>query len=259
MLEKYLALRSMFKSGTGGGVSSWNDLTDKPFGESDNAVLLPKTQFAYDSTFGLFAVPGYIDFVVGKTYTVNWNGVDYITEAVPGQFNGESLVMVGNPAALGGANNNLPFAVACLMGSIGAIPLDGSTAVNVGISGYTLTKIEEKFLPDVSTPLCVTFTEIGNDNYTVDTTADEIEKAFNAGRVIFARSTLTGANGDWYIFPMVGFSKDGQFVAANFSVIEPSQTVGCTIKRNTLYCLWNYPQLGDIMCGYESKDSGEVI
>lgn len=130
-----------------GGVSSWNDLTDKPFGESENAVLLPPTQFAYDSAFGLFAIPGYIDFVLGKTYTVKWNGVDYETTAVAGAFNGESLVMVGNPAALGGANNNLPFAVACLMGSIGAIPLDGSTAVNVGISGYWFAKVPEKYLP----------------------------------------------------------------------------------------------------------------
>ena len=130
-----------------GGASSWNDLTDKPFGESENAVLLPPTQFAYDSTFGLFAVVGYIDFVLGKTYTVKWNGVDYETTAVAGAFNGESLVMIGNPAALGGANNNMPFAVACLMGSIGAIPLDGSTAVNVGISGYAITKIPVQYLP----------------------------------------------------------------------------------------------------------------
>ena len=135
--------------GGGGGVSSWNDLTDKPFGEDDNAVLLPPTQFAYDSAFGLFAVPGYIDFMIGKTYTVNWNGVEYTTEAVPGQFNGEDLVMIGNPAALGGANNNLPFAIACLMGSIGAIPLDGSTAVNVGITGYFFKKIPVKYMPSM--------------------------------------------------------------------------------------------------------------
>ena len=160
--------------GSGGGVSSWNDLTDKPFGESDNAVLLPPTQFAYDSAFGLFAVPGYIDFMVGKTYTVNWNGVDYTTEAVPGQFNGESLVMLGNPAALGGANNNLPFAVACLMGSIGAIPLDGSTAVNVGITGYLLTKIPVQYLPRMQYDICINETDIdqstGQHEMTYDTT-----------------------------------------------------------------------------------------
>lgn len=132
---------------TGGGVSSWNDLTDKPFGEEDNAVLLPPTQFAFDDAFGLFAVPGYIPFLEGKTYTVNWNGVEYTTEGVPGQFNGEDLVMIGNPAALGGANNNLPFTIACLMGSIGAIPLDGSTSVNVGIKGYLLAKIPLKYMP----------------------------------------------------------------------------------------------------------------
>ena len=130
--------------GGGGGVPSWNDLADKPFGEDENAVLLPPTQFAFDNAFQLFAVPGYIDFMIGKTYTVNWNGVEYTTEGVAGQFNGENLVMIGNPAALGGANNNLPFAIACLLGSIGAIPLDGSTAVNVGIKGYFFKKIPGK-------------------------------------------------------------------------------------------------------------------
>lgn len=241
-----------------GGASSWNDLTDKPFGESENAVLLPPTQFAFDSTFGLFAVVGYIDFVLGKTYTVKWNGVDYKTTAVAGTFNGENLVMLGNPAALGGTNNNLPFAVACLMGSIGAIPFDGSTAVNVGISGYALTKIEEKFLPDVSTTLCVTFTKIGNNEYTTDTTADEIKKAFNAGQVIFARSKLSDATGEWYIFPMVHFFNNGQYVVAHFSVIEPSKVFGCTITEKRFACTWNYPELGDIFCEYTIKDSGEV-
>lgn len=143
-----IAMMKKFVGGSGGGgVSSWNDLADKPFGEVDDAVLLPPTQFAFDDAFGLFAVPGYIAFLEGKTYTVNWNGVEYTTEGVVGQFNGENLVVIGNPAALGGANNNLPFAIACLMGAIGAIPLDGSTSVNVGIRGYLLTKIPVKYLP----------------------------------------------------------------------------------------------------------------
>ena len=159
----------------GGGVSSWNDLPDRPFGESDNAELWPKTLFAYDSAFGLFTTPGYIDFVVGKTYTVNWNGVDYTTEAVPGTFNGESLVMLGNPAALGGANNNLPFAVACLMGSIGAIPLDGSTAVNVGITGFAITKIPVQYLPRM-----IVY---------VETAADSINPTYND--LVYGDDTLT--------------------------------------------------------------------
>jgi hypothetical protein len=173
----------------GGGVSSWNDLPDRPFGESDNAVLLPPTQFAYDSAFGLFAVPGYIDFMVGKTYTVNWNGVDYKTEAVPGQFNGESLVMVGNPAALGGANNNLPFAVACLMGAIGAIPLDGSTAVNVGINGYWFAKVPEKYLPKIGYDL-----QLGelapneNGEYRISLDTTELVDAVLAGANIYVKT-----------------------------------------------------------------------
>lgn len=117
------------------------------FGEDTNAQLLPLTPFEYDDSFGVYAVPGHIDFVEGKTYIVNWNGVDYTTVGVPAQFQGTDFIAIGNTVALGGEDNGLPFAAGCLMGAIAAIPLDGSTNVNVGIKGYALKTIPEKYLP----------------------------------------------------------------------------------------------------------------
>ena len=188
-------LQKISENGGGtGGVTSWNDLKDRPFGESDNAVLLPNTQFAYESTFEVFAVPGYIDFLVGKTYTVNWNGVDYTTEAVPGQFNGEDLVMIGNPAALGGTNNNLPFAIACLMGSVAAIPLDGSTAVNVGIIGFGIVPIPFQYLTN-ALPYYIDVTATPKDNstafvYECSETVSNLMEVYESGREIKLRVKL---------------------------------------------------------------------
>lgn len=158
---------------SGGGVTSWNDL-----GESDNAVLLPETQFAIDESMGIFVTDGNIDFVVGKTYTVNWNGVEYTTVAVDGNFDGMPLVAVGNPVAFGGENNNLPFAAACLMGIIGAIPLDGSTSATVSIKGHKLEPIPTEYLNN-ALPYCVRIVD-----ETCTATVAEMEKAYHSGRMI---------------------------------------------------------------------------
>lgn len=135
------------KAGSG-GVSSWNDLTDKPFGEPEIVELLPKTQFVYESSAGFFVTPGVIDFQLGKPYIVNWNGTDYNTEGVHAEYLGNTIVGIGNLAALGGENNGLPFGIACFDGLIGAIPLDGSTAVEASISETRMSTIDEEFLPE---------------------------------------------------------------------------------------------------------------
>lgn len=145
-LHDALLAKAFGGGGGSGGVSSWNDLTDKPFGESENAVLLPPTQFVYDGS-SFFVTPGYIEFIPGKTYTVNWNGVDYATVCFEGEYEGMLMAGLGNPAAVGGPNNNLPFVIACMQGMIGATPLDGSTAVTVGITGYSVITIDHKYLP----------------------------------------------------------------------------------------------------------------
>lgn len=144
--EKFLYKIAM-RGGTGGGggVSSWNDLTDKPFGDMEE--LLPETAFQFDSAMGLFFTPTAIDFRYGETYKVKWNGVEYTTVATIGFFtdpytgkNTMPIVVLGNPVALGGENNNLPFAIAQAMGVTGAIPLDGSTAVTASI--YATKKLD---------------------------------------------------------------------------------------------------------------------
>lgn len=144
-----------------GAVTSWNDLLDKPFGEKEDAELLPKTEFQYDDSMEVFLAPGQLNLTVGNTYTVSWNGTDYTSEAVSGSFLGSAIVLVGNPAAVGGTNNGLPFAIACLEGMTGAISLDGSTSVTVGVRGHGIDKIPTEYLPYPP-------------SYTIDLTEDEI-------------------------------------------------------------------------------------
>lgn len=133
-----------------GGVTSWNDLTDKPFGESDNAVVLQETQFVSGIMDGALAtMASGVELVEGKTYTVNWNGVEYETVCFMGvsPLDGSPMPMVGNPAALGGEDNNLPFAIGGNEQGVAAVPLDGSTSAIVSITGYAVVSVPTKYVP----------------------------------------------------------------------------------------------------------------
>lgn len=186
MLEKYLALRSMFKSGTGGGVPSWNDLPDKPF---DIVELMPKTQLVYDESGGYFMAQADFEFVAGRTYIINWNGVEYTTTAkfgrliVPGLEN--LAVAVGNYALFGEENNGLPFAVGSVpyrpevKGFVVAAPFDGSTSVTLGVKSYSFYEASDTLLLDMRWDSAAE-----KNQATLYATPEQILNAFTAGKKI---------------------------------------------------------------------------
>lgn len=70
-----------------GGASSWNDLTDKPFGEI--VEILPETTVEIDPEMGMGIIPAEFTLEVGKEYTITYNGVAYVVSnglAVEGDF-----------------------------------------------------------------------------------------------------------------------------------------------------------------------------
>lgn len=67
-----------------GGAGSWNDLTDKPFGEtSEDVVYLEETTKSFYQSGNSFEAsddteyPSSLLFVEGESYTVIWDGVRY--------------------------------------------------------------------------------------------------------------------------------------------------------------------------------------
>ncbi len=174
---------ALMKKFGGGGVSSWNDLTDKPFGEDENAVLLPPTQF---TEYEGFNIAGNINFIEGKTYTVNWNGVDYSTEGFLIAEGGVTTVGIGNPSAFGGEDNNLPFSIASIAGVIAVFPLDGSEEAIVGITGYAIKPIPTEYLTN-ALPFCVQVMDDG-ESYFCSTSVQELEEAYKSGRYIYLKS-----------------------------------------------------------------------
>ena len=112
--------------------------------------ILPLTELEYSEDMD--CCPYYNAIVgveVGKTYTVNYNGVDY--ECVGQNIDG---ICLGNLSSYGLLGNDEPFIVAVSPPDMGVgmvvIPLDGATSVTLSISynGEVITPIQTKYLPE---------------------------------------------------------------------------------------------------------------
>lgn len=138
---------------SGGGVSSWNDLTDKPFYEETQTVeVLAECQPSYVESEGMFLLEGVLpDLIAGETYIVTWNDTEYtciaqdLSVLTDGGLSGVSL---GNLSEFGGIGNNEPFATVPVDDGLSIVPLDGSTSVTLSIrqEQTVVRKLDNKYL-----------------------------------------------------------------------------------------------------------------
>ena len=169
---------------TGGGVSSWNDLTDKPFGENEDGtvkqldnkylsileleagkdVLLPTTTgtTSVENLFGynLLCLPALTDEETYNKFTtstkpikVMCDGVEYVCDLQ--NVGGNALI--GNVTALGGSGNDEPFAAMCISNGEGTYAIivafiNDTTPADHTVSIYQDTeektyKLKEEHLP----------------------------------------------------------------------------------------------------------------
>ena len=134
-----------------GGVSSWNDLTDKPFYEESGIVeILPELTAEVGEDSGVAMLPA-AHIIVGNLYTVTYNGTAYecvANEADPLE-SGTMLPALGN---MGGVDGGEPFFIMVdeSAGEGILFPLDGATSVTLSIKGEgtTIHPLDAKFLPD---------------------------------------------------------------------------------------------------------------
>lgn len=157
------------EGGSGGGVSSWNDLTDKPFGEEVGTVFEGEFQDTLTDSDGdgvndawasemMIADTSAANIEVGKTYTVIWDGVEYSCVAL--DFYG--IPVLGNALAFGGADTGEPFAIArdatgAMMGTAGWLAALVNPPTDLTVSGLYTCKIEgdivqpldSKYLADI--------------------------------------------------------------------------------------------------------------
>lgn len=185
----------MPSGGGGGGVSSWNDLTHKPF-NSETVEILPETTVEIDPDASIGVIPGEFTFVVGKEYTVKYNGVEYVTSCV----GGEGEFALGN---LGALNEDLPITVEpfCLWSgamddgtrSLMVVVLDGSASVTVSIAYDNVTPISQKYIPKLRYDIFIKDPELVNSSIHMNYDTTELMDAISAGYPIFVHVAFSGS------------------------------------------------------------------
>lgn len=199
VIERHHASHKKKPEGTaapyGGGVSSWNDLTDKPF-DTEIVVILPETTLTNESEDTATALAAY-PIEVGKEYTVKYNGVEYV---VSNGVEVEGIVCFGNLSAFDESFSDTgePF-FACGLQDEGLYmvlvgSLDGSTEFTVSITNEKVTPIEQKYVTNVL-PYWIVVEDHPNEDapgatdrvYTTKATVTEVEAAIKSGKDIKMR------------------------------------------------------------------------
>lgn len=183
--EAKAALPDVWDQGGSGGVSSWNDLTDKPFYKSEETILDGTFEFvdAGGEMSGMYLHQiGDADFSLsdGQSYTVVWDGKEYqCTAAI---IMGE--VLMGNLGLAGMADTGEPFCFMSFNGVCAAGTFDTAANHTVKVSTETIKTIDPEFLPAKGTFVVNLFHSYENGTWTSDKTAEEIVKAVRRGEAV---------------------------------------------------------------------------
>lgn len=174
------AVKNVSGGSGSGGVTSWNDLEDRPFGDMEVAIL-PETEisFVFNEDMGMNTAmfEPVSEMQEGATYTVTYNGTDYMCVSI----NVDGGIFFGNVGVLmDGDDTGEPFIgmVNYDDGVVQGILLDliGATSANVSIKGVQAVPIRAEYAPR---PEFINITPFGelNDKQAVVYTFMDDEKS----------------------------------------------------------------------------------
>lgn len=152
---------------TSSGVSSWNDLTDRPFYEEGSyEEILPEAELSFVNYYGMYMSDTVVDhtkIVIGQTYTMIWDGITYTAPAFASSGQAEeggetiTLAAIGNPGiSNSGEDNGIPF-YGCNTYSGGAVidqfavvttDTAATHTLSISAGSTTIHTLDEKFIPD---------------------------------------------------------------------------------------------------------------
>lgn len=182
--EKYLP-----DSVKGGGVTSWNDLTDKPFGDETEELFHWNGSAEVEDGYINFYFPFDVSILTtGKEYLVTLNGTPYALEFQQVYMGIYRLQKTGIDFYIEFSGNKGSFYFT-------EDNFTGTTA-DLSISGLVRTYMPEEFLPDSVQlkPYIISISySVGNSYSVTDGNLDEAEKAHSIGREVYVYISNYGA------------------------------------------------------------------
>ena len=192
-----------------GGVTSWNDLTDKPFGTVEKeGYILPETDLLDIADVELFLLnPLAGSPILGETYIVIYDGVEY--NCVAQEIEEDYLRFIGLGSTDGTAAE-YPFTIALMPDgfTVDALTVYGfiqpivepttSTMVSVYGKGEFTETIDEKYLPTSIPQIVFIDIALTSDGMGLQLTNGSfytVHAAFMNGNSVFARMSIDGVNG----------------------------------------------------------------
>ena len=169
-------------------------------------TVLPETEGVFEEEMGGYMLP-LCTLVAGKTYTVDYNGVEYDCTAFA---IGEEGVVLGNAGVMDEtfAITGEPFICILYFDTmLGAIPLDGAESVKISIK--EAKPIPQQYLANAN-PYYIDVTYqwsgVSNDGPhtpTITDTSGNVVGAFMAGREIKLRVNVVKDSGDIVPYPCI--------------------------------------------------------
>lgn len=236
--------------------SSWNDLQDKPFGETPSLTLInDEVSFEPGGVWseGVYKPTTFIPLEIGKTYTVTYGSESFVETydivcAVDEDGDMEYGLKFTDTSDYGGGivliYNDIDNSQYCIKDSSG-----GSTPRFVSIvQKGDIKTLDPKYLPNTSGAFVVNVTATtdaeGNTTYSADKTFEEIANAIENGRNVV--STLTQNDATQY-YPLIAYAPNStvgfcllQYVSdANMLIntiiqIDSEETVLWTVETKSL-------------------------
>lgn len=133
----------------GGGVSSWNDLTDKPFDSEIQEIEL-WSEHIVSVSGGMQLVMEGIPLEYGQNYTIYWDGTPYACTAYASTYSGMSITVVGDASFVGSdsLDPGKPFAIARITGqTMSAVAgSDGDHTVRIMAEREIVQPLDSKYI-----------------------------------------------------------------------------------------------------------------
>lgn len=213
------------------GAAKWEDRTH--YTVVTDAEILPSSEMismgdeGFVSTDPISQLPS-----PGASCVITWNGVEYgcVAEEMDMGFSTPAILLGNTSVAEGAQTTNDPFVVILVppedVATVGigamAMPLDGSTAVTIAVTGQieTVKQLDKKFIPEMPERDELLIVAVTYDSSTrtsvADHTFEEMRTAYDKGKMLFCyRVEETGAADDPHYWYSLSYFDGSEFYFVN--------------------------------------------